>query len=201
MEYIECRKCGRRLPEGQFNWSNKTEGVRQTMCRDCFSEYNRKRYKANKDKIKADVKKYREQNPDKYLDMRLKACLRNPTHKNAYRVVESAINAGAIKKPDRCQICGGVPKKRIEAHHEDYSKPLDVIWCCTSCHDKLDQNRRKALGIPYHSHVKAVKCVETGEIFDSITRAAEHVGRKSNSMSQCLSGKRATCAGLHWEYA
>jgi hypothetical protein len=37
-----------------------------------------------------------------------------------------------IKQP--CCICGN-PK--AEAHHEDYSKPLDVIWYCREHHLKI----------------------------------------------------------------
>jgi len=24
----------------------------------------------------------------------------------------------------------------LEAHHDDYSKPLDIQWMCTSCHKR-----------------------------------------------------------------
>lgn len=31
-----------------------------------------------------------------------------------------------------CSVCQATEK--IHAHHEDYSKPLDVIWLCNKCH-------------------------------------------------------------------
>ncbi|HEC66584.1 MAG TPA: hypothetical protein ENI23_15015 [bacterium] len=52
--------------------------------------------------------------------------------------LNSAIKTGKIKKPDKCSICStnGV---RIESHHDDYSRPLDVIWVCTNCHADKDR--------------------------------------------------------------
>ena len=33
-----------------------------------------------------------------------------------------------------CEVCG---EKDAHAHHEDYSKPLDVRWFCRKHHDEL----------------------------------------------------------------
>lgn len=53
----------------------------------------------------------------------------------------------------------------------------------------------------YEKCCRRVRCVETGEIFDSIKSAAEHYGLKLPNISSVLSGKNKSCGGYHWEYA
>lgn len=49
---------------------------------------------------------------------------------------------------------------------------------------------------------RKVICVETGQIYDSMTEAARCVPKTSESkISMCCSGKRNTCGGFHWKYA
>lgn len=54
-----------------------------------------------------------------------------PKH-NAHKLVMFAIKLGVLKKPLACSRCNS--SKKIEGHHEDYSKPLEVVWLCKSCH-------------------------------------------------------------------
>lgn len=42
--------------------------------------------------------------------------------------------------PQPCEVCGKL--ENIEAHHWDYSKPLEVNWLCKEHHIKADQQRR-----------------------------------------------------------
>lgn len=56
--------------------------------------------------------------------------------------VRYAIASGKLVRPNICSICYKISKP-IHAHHHDYSKPLDIIWCCRSCHGRLDRIRRK----------------------------------------------------------
>lgn len=53
-------------------------------------------------------------------------------------VLYNAMRAGKIIRMP-CVICGEV---KSEAHHEDYSKPLEVIWLCRKHHIEADKNRR-----------------------------------------------------------
>ena len=50
----------------------------------------------------------------------------------AVTAFNNAKQAGKIKVATACSVCGD--EGRLEGHHEDYSRPLDVIWLCRSCH-------------------------------------------------------------------
>ena len=52
----------------------------------------------------------------------------------------------------------------------------------------------------YEKCCRKIRCVETGEIFDSIKTAAEHYGLKRPNISAVLAGKNKTSGGFHWEY-
>ena len=52
----------------------------------------------------------------------------------------------------------------------------------------------------YEKFCRKIRCVETGEIFDSIKAAAEHYGLNLPNISAVLSGKKKTCGGYRWEY-
>lgn len=55
---------------------------------------------------------------------------RNPIKKAASTAVNNAIRDGRlIRQP--CEVCG---HEIAQAHHDDYSKPLDVRWLCTTHH-------------------------------------------------------------------
>lgn len=54
----------------------------------------------------------------------------NPEKRRAHKIVENAIAAGTLK-PEPCERCGSPD---AQAHHEDYSKPLEVSWLCPRDH-------------------------------------------------------------------
>jgi integrase len=53
------------------------------------------------------------------------------SHRAGY-LVRKALASGVLTKPENCEICG--LKETLDAHHDDYSKPLEVKWLCRSCH-------------------------------------------------------------------
>ena len=62
---------------------------------------------------------------------------RYPDRVRARSKVHSAIKSGALKKKP-CEICG---ETKVFAHHNDYSKPLDVHWFCRKHHRELHGNK------------------------------------------------------------
>lgn len=55
---------------------------------------------------------------------------RNPAATKAHSKVDTAKRAGRLKKQP-CEVCGN---PRASAHHDDYSKPLQVRWLCHDHH-------------------------------------------------------------------
>lgn len=73
------------------------------------------------------------------MKLDLKALERERSDKNYARSqVSIAVKNNTLKK-EAC-ACG---EKKVEAHHVDYSKPLEVIWCCKKHHIELDHMRKE----------------------------------------------------------
>lgn len=67
----------------------------------------------------------------------------NPEKVAAHDAVREAVRAGRLTRPAACSACDTPCKP--QAHHDDYSKPLEVRWLCVGCHVRLHhQGRRKA---------------------------------------------------------
>lgn len=58
-------------------------------------------------------------------------------HAKARALANRAVELGFLTRPELCPQCGRDGK--IHAHHEDYTKPLDVEWLCTVCHGERHQ--------------------------------------------------------------
>jgi hypothetical protein len=66
-----------------------------------------------------------------------------PEKRRARWAVSNAIRRGKLFKPGACSQCHfEFEPHLIQAHHEDYSRPLDVIWACAVCHAILDGRAR-----------------------------------------------------------
>lgn len=73
--------------------------------------------------------------------------LKNKHKRNAHFKVSMALLKGIIIRPLKCEKCN--LEKQLQAHHEDYNKPLDVVWLCIECHfnrhKELNKLKRESL--------------------------------------------------------
>ncbi|MGE3703415.1 MAG: hypothetical protein AB7G08_32475, partial [Hyphomicrobiaceae bacterium] len=58
----------------------------------------------------------------------------NPVATRAQRLLKAAVRAGKVAKASHCQVRDCTSVRHLEAHHHDYSKPLEVLWCCAAHH-------------------------------------------------------------------
>lgn len=101
---------------------------------------------AKSDKAKARQSKYRERNRERLREyhriwssansenLRKTQKARRKRHPERWKaraLVSYAIKIGQLNR-GHCKICGSA--ENIEAHHEDYFKPLEVTWLCRNCH-------------------------------------------------------------------
>ena len=99
-------------------------------CRTC----HRERYK-NKRSL------YRLAHPEKE---KLYDKLRDPAIVAARAKLRHAVATGVFLKPLVCQSCNQ-SASQLHGHHDDYSKPFDVEWLCSSCHG---ERHRKSAALP-----------------------------------------------------
>lgn len=93
-------------------------------------------FASTREKHIADCREWRAANRDRVRAWKL-AEHRSPEGL-ARRAVQNAVKYGHIKKSLVCELCNSqFPKNRIYGHHEDYSRKLDVVWVCLTCHAKI----------------------------------------------------------------
>jgi len=119
---MRCTGCG------EFEPTESQEKRRWWRCIDCRSAVNRR----NRCKMTSEAIKRRDARNRTDLAWRDKIAARS--------TVSSAILKGIISKQPRSQC--GTP--RAEAHHRDYTEPLEVEWLCRSCHRRQHNLPREA---------------------------------------------------------
>ena len=106
-----CFKCGVVKPVTDFYVHPQMGDGRLNKCKECTRKDVRENYVANADYYRA-YDRERGYRP-------------GPKHKVAARMAARILE----RKP--CEVCGA---EKVEAHHEDYYKPLDVNWLCKRHH-------------------------------------------------------------------
>ena len=109
--YAICDYCGQKFHTKKSAFAKRKHHF---CCRECYSKY------------RAEIMPPEEQNAygtgyDHAERLR---------RKKAREVLNHYLRDNHIdRKP--CEICGA---EKAEAHHDDYSKPLEIRWLCFKCH-------------------------------------------------------------------
>ena len=136
-----CKRCNTEKPTEDFYASSKSK------CKECvksevrlyreqnidrIQEYDRlrgdqpHRVKARKQYIQTDAgKQAKKRATDAYKK-------RHPMVYASHVITNNAIRDGKLFTTSVCSFCSSTNK--IEGHHDDYTKPLEVRWLCEKCH-------------------------------------------------------------------
>lgn len=122
--------------EYQLNWEDKRKRAnelyneRKNLIALQRAAKNREQEHREKNRIRQ--AEYRKNNKTKLGSIVSGWKKRNPHKAAAHTLVLWACRTGIIKKSQTCEECGAHVK--TQGHHEDYSKPLQVVWLCKPCH-------------------------------------------------------------------
>lgn len=137
-----CPKCGATRFLAEFRRDGKNRDGYSAQCKPCryLSDVAWKR--RNPEHVRAYFRRYAKDHlPDRAARLR-EWRRKNPEKYRAHVVIQCAVARGAIVRPMACEGCGAAG--RLEAHHADYSKPMDVRWLCRGCHVIHDPRPQRA---------------------------------------------------------
>lgn len=144
----KCCKCKSERPLDRFAKNKSTKDGLAFECKICTKAFQDAHRAANGDAIRAadnarfgtaarqaTITKYRNSEKGRQAIYRAHQAWRSryPEHYQATNDVNNAIQAGRLFKQP-CFVCGA---RKVEGHHPDYSRPLDVVWLCTAHHKEV----------------------------------------------------------------
>lgn len=110
----ECRKCRERVRIQAWREANRERAREQTA--RALERFRRR----HPERLRAQRAKYDREKRDR-------------VKKAARAAVSRAIRAGRLVR-EPCEHKGPECRGRVQAHHDDYEKPLDVRWLCELHH-------------------------------------------------------------------
>ena len=138
MDSKTCFKCQKNLPLSEFYKHKGMADGHLNKCKNCTKADSAKHRLENIEEIRAYdrsrgnrqdkgyVKAYRDRYPNKY---------------RAHVLVNNQVRAGNLASQP-CEVCGAL---KTVAHHDDYSKPLNIRWLCQAHHKQRHAEHGEAL--------------------------------------------------------
>jgi len=129
MTHKKCFKCNNSKPLPEFYKHPQMADGHVNKCKECNKKDVISNRRKNSEYYKAYDRKRGNRQPPGYLKEYRK---RFPKKYKAHSLVSNAVRDGRLEKPNVCEACNQIT--RVEAHHDDYDKPLEVRWLCSGCH-------------------------------------------------------------------
>lgn len=140
IEYWECPTCRLWQVRGNFYHSKRTWNGITSQCKKCHTNGNMET--RNPDNARRINREYmaraRKENPEKFHQRDNNRPPAPPEKVLARTILNGAVKSGKLEKPEKCPKCGS--EGRIEGHHPDYEKPLEVGWVCPLCHAEIHRD-------------------------------------------------------------
>jgi hypothetical protein len=109
-----CSRCRVFKSLTEFDHSRASRDNRHHRCKACDRRRDKQRLRDGT--MQASISRWGERYPERIA---------------AHKAVQQAVKAGTLERSP-CASCGST--KAVHAHHEDYTRPLDVTWLCHPCH-------------------------------------------------------------------
>jgi hypothetical protein len=130
----KCFRCNNEKPLSEFYKHSMMADGHLNKCKECTRADSKKTYEKIQSTPELAIrerKRQRIKENRRRLEGKTKKYIYKKQKRPAQIVFNAAVKSGKVlKKP--CEICG---KEKSQGHHEDYSKPLDVVWLCVRHHN------------------------------------------------------------------
>lgn len=157
-----CRSCGAVKPLSDYYQDRRAKDGKESSCKECQQVQQAQRRRGQREVLAARAREYRRRQRERIAageipeperkskpltpaqrKRRAERVARyqaaHPEKREAHIAVMHEIRMGRLQRADACDGCGQSVAElragdRLEAHHDDYNKPLEVRWLCRRCH-------------------------------------------------------------------
>lgn len=130
-----CTTCKKEKLSSEFSKSPISKDGLQYKCKNCTAKYQQ--YYKTSGMKKINYTKYNKTEKGKEVRRKTRTNYKkhNPEKHRCRWIVWNGLKLKSINRPTICDKCSKycVP----DAHHENYSKPLEIIWLCKQCHFEI----------------------------------------------------------------
>lgn len=129
-----CFKCKKEKPLADFYKHKMMADGHLNKCKECTRKDANEHRSNNLEKVRAYDRERAKLPHRKSLKTILTRAWRaeDTRRAKAHKAVGEAVKRGELVR-EVCVKCG---REDTFAHHEDYDKPLEIVWLCQPCHSK-----------------------------------------------------------------